>query len=138
LLNVTFFNWDAIIYDLQNNNVITHDQYFENLSENILDINLKPSLDPLGNCVRAIRTIYRHHSKLTPTLVRYVNDVLESHSDTAIIFKEKQSHLSSQIQRSDLPILRHQIKQYLKEDVSENFLFHFNNQPELPFYQKTL
>jgi hypothetical protein len=55
LREVTFFNCDAIIYDLVDKRLSAKSDYFHDLNNKILEINLRPNPNPMGNAVRAIR-----------------------------------------------------------------------------------
>jgi predicted nucleotidyltransferase len=72
LLATTFFDWDAIAYDFTNGQLLIHDGYFDRLQLGIVDINLEPNPNPIGNARRAL-DIYRHGSAaLAPKLAAFV------------------------------------------------------------------
>ncbi|NQD93261.1 hypothetical protein HP532_11455 [Pseudomonas sp. CrR25] len=53
----TFFDWDAVAYDLWERKLICHDDYLERIRAKQLDINLQPNPSPMGNLVRAVRRL---------------------------------------------------------------------------------
>ncbi|POD30579.1 hypothetical protein BKM14_19495 [Pseudomonas syringae pv. syringae] len=53
----TFFDWDAVAYDLWGKKLICHDDYLERLRAKTLEINLRPNPSPMGNLIRAIRRL---------------------------------------------------------------------------------
>lgn len=53
----TFFDWDAVAYDLWGRKLICHDDYLERLRAKTLEINLRPNPSPMGNLIRAIRRL---------------------------------------------------------------------------------
>ena len=53
----TFFDWDAVAYDLWERKLICHDDYLERIKAKTLEINLQPNPSPMGNLVRAIRRL---------------------------------------------------------------------------------
>ncbi|WP_223458512.1 MULTISPECIES: hypothetical protein [unclassified Pseudomonas] len=53
----TFFDWDAVAYDLWERKLICHDDYLERIRAKTLEINLRPNPSPMGNLVRAIRRL---------------------------------------------------------------------------------
>jgi hypothetical protein len=59
LLNATFFDWDAIMYDIRLRKPIIEQDYFERISSRIIDIRLLANPNPLGNAIRALRYAYR-------------------------------------------------------------------------------
>jgi len=79
LRNVTFFKCDAIIYDLTNRKVRTRSDYFSDLDQKVLEINLKPNPNPIGNAVRAFRysTIkgFRWGAQLSQFVTEVISDV---------------------------------------------------------------
>lgn len=88
----TFFDWDAIAYDFTNRQLIVRDDYFDRLRIGIVDINLEPNPNPVGNAKRAL-DIYRHGSAaLAPRLAAFV----------ATAARTWISDCCSQLQRGDL------------------------------------
>jgi hypothetical protein len=72
LLDVTFFDWDAILYDVAEKRLIASDAYYDRVSQLIIDMNLEPNPNPLGNAVRALRYAYRWNAHLGERLVRHI------------------------------------------------------------------
>ena len=78
LRKVTFFNCDAIIYDLNQKSFIVNDSYFDDLSNRILEINLKPNPNPTGNAVRAFRYALTKGFHWGPNLMYFMAEVIDS------------------------------------------------------------
>ena len=55
LLKCTFFDWDAILFDLESEAIVAGENYFQLLAANVLDINLEENPNPRGSLVRALR-----------------------------------------------------------------------------------
>ena len=55
LLKCTFFDWDAILFDLESEAIVAEENYFQLLAANVLDINLEENPNPRGSLVRALR-----------------------------------------------------------------------------------
>ena len=72
LVDATFFDWDAVLYDCTTRKVTTQPGYFDRLWRRVLDINLEPNPNPLGNAVRALRYAYRWDAALGERLVEHV------------------------------------------------------------------
>jgi hypothetical protein len=72
LLKVTFFDWDAIIYDVETKKIVSGSAYFSQIDRRILEINLEPNPNPLGNAVRALRYAWRWHASFGPRLAHHV------------------------------------------------------------------
>lgn len=90
VLSCTFFDWDAVAYDLWGRKLICADDYLERIRQRTLDINLRPNPSPMGNLLRAIRrlTLWR----LRPGL-ELQDFILEHLDESALRFiqaKEKE------------------------------------------------
>ena len=59
LLKCTFFDWDAILFDLESEAIVAGENYFQLLAANVLDINLEENPNPRGSLVRA-RAVHQH------------------------------------------------------------------------------
>lgn len=53
----TFFNYDAVIYDLKRRRVLFDDCYLEGLRRREMEVNLLPNPTTMGNLYRAVRRI---------------------------------------------------------------------------------
>lgn len=72
LLQSTFFDWDAIAYDFTNREFHFLDGYFERLQEGVVDINLEPNPNPLGNARRALDIYWTGRAGIAPRLAQFV------------------------------------------------------------------
>ncbi len=101
LTKTTFFNWDAIVYEVDNGEIHSSENYLLNLHERYLDINLIDNPNTLGSVVRALRMMIKLNAKLSPALRDYVLDNMEKFDSDVIISYEKQKYwratLSSEI-----------------------------------------
>lgn len=55
LLSCTFFDWDAVVFDLNSRKLITRKGYFARLAGGTLDITLEENPNPRGSLVRSLR-----------------------------------------------------------------------------------
>jgi hypothetical protein len=87
ILGATFFDCDAILYDLKNHSVVVDDGYLGRLKEKKIEINLMPNPSISGNTLRAVRRIllwnmdpgprlrdFLYHS-LTDDLLKEISEV---------------------------------------------------------------
>ncbi len=95
LLSVTFFDWDAVVYNLSTDNVLLFADYFERVENRVLDVNLLPNPNPLGNAVRAIRYACRWNASFGPTLARHVHQMLCEHGHQSFLSAERKSFHSA-------------------------------------------
>ncbi|MEO1027261.1 MAG: hypothetical protein AAFX07_17110, partial [Pseudomonadota bacterium] len=92
LLETTFFNWDAILYDWQSGSLHHGQNYFSDLSHKYLELVLKDNPNSVGALVRTLRTLCLSDEILTgPKLSTFVIDQLESISNEEILFYEARS-----------------------------------------------
>lgn len=90
VVSCTFFDWDAVAYDLWAKKLILTEGYLERIRERILDINLLPNPSPMGNLVRAIRRLMLWQAHPGPKLMEFIDENL---NDSALHFvqaKEKE------------------------------------------------
>ncbi|HWA20107.1 MAG TPA: hypothetical protein VG757_14045 [Devosia sp.] len=91
LTRATFFNWDAILYNLSTRELIASDLYFESVRCRHLEANLIENPNPLGNAVRALRYAYRWNANLGPKLADHVARQVQDHGWRKIVDTESAS-----------------------------------------------
>ena len=89
LVNVTFFDWDAVLYSVAKQRLIAKPTYFERVRERILDINLEPNPNPLGNAVRALRYAYRWEAAIGTRLASHVSRQIRDHGWEKLVESER-------------------------------------------------
>lgn len=72
LLETTFFNWDAIVYEINSKSISVSQDYFDVLKARYLDINLLPNCNEVGSTVRTLRMMIKLNAKLSPRLRDYL------------------------------------------------------------------
>lgn len=92
LCDTTFFDWDAIGYDLENKRIFAKHDYLERIRGQILDIDLLPNPNPLGNSIKALRYLEKYDAKLSPRLAAYIFEVLNGLNADELSELEKMSH----------------------------------------------
>ncbi|AWB67026.1 hypothetical protein C2869_11505 [Saccharobesus litoralis] len=74
LLNTTILNWDAIIFDMQTEQLGYKNGYFQQLQQGLLDINLVSNPNPIGAYVRVLRCLANKKvDSLSLSLRHYLN-----------------------------------------------------------------
>jgi hypothetical protein len=91
LVDVTFFDWDAILYSVTDQKLTTRHQYFDRIRRRIIDINLEPNPNPLGNAVRALRYAYRWDAALGQRLASHVAKQIRDNSWLSLVTSERRS-----------------------------------------------
>jgi hypothetical protein len=74
----TFFTWDAVAYGVDTgilygrSDFTDTDDYLTELFSGVLEVNLEPNPNPLGNVIRALRFVHEHHAReLSERLTSY-------------------------------------------------------------------
>jgi len=82
----TFFDCDAIAYDLRRRRVMCDAGYLDRLRRGALDVNLRPTPSPEGNLLRSMRrlVLWRLHSgpKLRQFIDEHLNETTFKHIQT--------------------------------------------------------
>ena len=91
LLNSTFFNCDAIIYDFDNMKMRFAERYFEDLEYRVLGINLPHNPNRIGNAVRAIRYSLMKGFCWRLDIGRFVAETVNKHGWDCLVEKERES-----------------------------------------------
>lgn len=86
----TFFDWDAVAYDLWERKLICHDDYLERLRTRTLEINLRPNPSPMGNLVRAIRRLVLWQLVPGERLMCFINEYLDEEALRYLQKKEEE------------------------------------------------
>ena len=85
LLRTTFFNWDAVLFDLETNELISKPSYFVDLISRRLAINLRHTPNELGAAVRALRLLAQNEVTLTPELAEFLQSQISRHGIHRIV-----------------------------------------------------
>lgn len=93
IVSCTFFDWDAVAYDLRGRRLICSENYLSRIGSGTLDVNLLPNPSPLGNLVRAIRRLIVWNVCAGPLLAKFIGENLD---DSALRFvQDKEMELYS-------------------------------------------
>jgi hypothetical protein len=90
----TFFDWDAIAYDLKGRRLICADNYLGRIRTRTLDINLLPNPSPMGNLVRAVRRLVLWKLQAGPSLQRFISEHLDEAALRFVHAKEAELYAS--------------------------------------------
>lgn len=88
IVSCTFFDWDAIAYDLKKRKLICPEDYLSRIRNKTLDINLLPNPSPLGNLVRAVRRLMIWEAQPGPLLKQFIRQHLDDSTLQHIQSKE--------------------------------------------------
>ncbi len=90
VIRCTFFDWDAIAYDLQARRLICSQNYLDRIRRGALDINLRPTPSPEGNLLRSMRRLVLWRIHPGPALRSFIEEHLDEVTFRSIQVKETQ------------------------------------------------
>jgi hypothetical protein len=88
IVSSTFFDWDAVAYDLKERKLICSEDYLFRIRSRTLDVNLLPNPSPLGNLVRAVRRLMIWRVRAGPLLKSFIEQHLDDDALRYIQVKE--------------------------------------------------
>ena len=138
LLNTTFFGCDAILYDTSQKNLVTKRGYFEEMSKRLLEINLLPNPNPIGNAVRAFRYAVDKDFIWSYGLSLYIAERIDDLGWSALIDHELQSHKTTFIKELDTYKFEKELSNYLSQRNNKSYFVvscKKTRQLELPLQQ---
>ena len=98
LLQTTFFNWDAILYDWRLGSLHHSQNYFSDLSQRYLELVLEDNPNTIGALVRTLRTLSSSDEILAgPRLSTFITDQLERASNEDLLSYEALSFTSKRL-----------------------------------------
>lgn len=118
LVQTTFFNWDAIVWELGTWSFHCLPNYFEQITSRLLEINLDVNANPAGNVVRAIRHMKFRSAKWGPKLVRYAFDLISDPSNKREL--QKPQYLQY-LDDSETTGLQEALRKHIEKDDNSPF-----------------
>ncbi len=97
LTNTTFFNWDAIVYELNSGLVHCSSNYFQELTSRLLKINFAENPNPEGVTIRALRLLAIREARLSYELAQYVADVIDTVGKEKLWALEQEKHKPARV-----------------------------------------
>jgi len=143
LTRTTFFDWDAVVYGLQEERVWAIDGYLERLNSGILGLNLEPNPSPKGSLVRALRRIMAWDVKPAPRLRHFVEEKLAQYDWSEIICAE--AHAFATLYLHEFETAHDYLEFVLRRSKFENLGSHQRRQvsfsefaglPNQPYFKK--
>lgn len=80
IIRCTFFDWDAVMYDLSSRSVFCDQAYLDRLKSGYLDINLMATPSVQGNLLRAVRRLLLWDLEQGPRLAEFIDKHLDHES----------------------------------------------------------
>lgn len=114
LIGTTFFNWDAIVYDVNNRKVICGEKYFDDLKSHYLDINYIQNPNIMGAMTRALRYLVAYDAQLSPRLAIYVRENVQVYGKSTLVEYEVESYKKHVLNESMVDEIMEGIKESTK------------------------
>lgn len=92
LVQCTFFDWDAIVYDLSSRRVVCDHVYLDRLRSQQLEISLRSNPGELGNLLRAARRILRWQLLPGPRLTSFIMERLDEETFVKLKATERRKY----------------------------------------------
>lgn len=92
VVQCTFFDWDAVVYDLRNRRVVCDKSYFQRIHSRQLEISLRSNPGELGNLLRAARRIIRWCLTPGPVLAKFIVERLDEDTFEALKVSERRKY----------------------------------------------
>lgn len=89
LTQCTFFDCDAILYDLKSRTIACREDYLDGLRRGEIEINLLPNPSTLGNLLRSIRRLLLWNVRAGPRLRKFITEALDEEAFCAIRATER-------------------------------------------------
>ena len=95
LLKSTFFDWDAILYDVMRKKIIANPNYLDLMHKRVMDINLLANPSPHGNLVRALRRLVMYDLRAGRRLRWFIDSGLRRYDWHSIVSAEREAYHTS-------------------------------------------
>ena len=95
LVEGTFFDWDAVHYDIKRRKLHTQCGYLERIRSRTLGVNLANTPSAVGNAVRGVRRVLLWDLKASRNLLDFVDQVVFDEGLEAIAHYEKRKYQNS-------------------------------------------
>jgi hypothetical protein len=89
LTRTTFFDWDAVVYGIEEHELWAADKYLDRLHSGVLDIGLEPNPSKLGTLVRALRRVMMWDARPSALLRKFLDRELRTFEWSDILSAEK-------------------------------------------------
>lgn len=90
VIRCTFFDWDAVVYDIKLKKLSCDRDYLEKIRSSRLEINLRANPSELGNLLRAARRIIRWGLEPGPVLRSFIVERLDNQAFDRMRAEERQ------------------------------------------------
>ncbi|WP_313010383.1 hypothetical protein [Atlantibacter hermannii] len=113
LLNTTLMSWDSVLYDIQNDKIITTDSWLSDLHAGHLELVLEHTPDVYNALIRILRTIYsKEVLVLGERLCQFLVSSLNAYPNQILVSDELERFRTSYITSTRLSKLRQDLAKW--------------------------
>ncbi len=133
LLKTTLMTWDAVLYDVNARQIISPENYLDDLLERRLELVLSDTPNEAGSLIKILRTIYNKHVELLgPALCHFLLQRLHEYRPATLLQYELKhynthSFTEGQIEHLFATLLNAAPGQDLPVDSTAQMALHFND-----------
>lgn len=121
LLATTFFNWDAVLFDLEKRELIARPSYLDDLQRGWLAINLRETPNELGAAVRTLRLMWQAEATLAPYLAQFLHSQLVEHGLDQIVDTDAKRSGRRRLTRDYVGSVAIALRQHLLDQPNDPF-----------------
>jgi hypothetical protein len=131
LLRTTFFNWDAVLFEVGTGELTARPSYFAELESRLLSINLRPTPNEFGAAVRALRLMSEGGVSLAPELATFLHLQIVEHGIDEFVAADAKRSGRRRLTASFVGSVAIALRAHQATSASTPFSF-FDFQPALP------
>ena len=121
LIRTTFFDWDAVVFEVRSGRIHSIDRYLERLGRGLVDINLPNNPNPLGAVIRTLRLVVSRRAALSSKLADHLSENLPKFDTPTICRTERASFRVPLLLPKDVDDTRAALSQRLRDGSREPF-----------------
>lgn len=91
VLQTTFFNLDALIFDVGQRQILAEEHVLNELIDRLLDVNLRPNPNEDGAAVRAIRRLWQRNLRASDKLIDFMAQRIAHAGWDSLIDRDRQA-----------------------------------------------
>lgn len=121
LLKTTFFDWDAVLYEINGGSIVALDGYLERLQSGVVDLNFEPNPNPVGATVRILRLCISGNGRLAPRLTHYLQSRFLDYKVTELINAERGGYEKPILTEDNISSLKKRLAMHVADDSQKPF-----------------
>ena len=121
LIHTTFFNWDAIVYEVSRGGIHCLPGYLRAVRTGLLDINLELNPSPIKTVVRTLRFWLSGRAALAPRLATYLATRLTEFTEREICASEAEGYERRTLDEKAVARIKELLERHLADSTNSPF-----------------